>query len=110
MHGQVLGLASFPSKGAGASSRALVKTPDFEVLRIDLPAGASLPAHEVEGPITRQCLRGELVLSVDGEPRKLSTGTWVFLEAETPHAVQAMRDSSLLVTILCTRKSVESER
>lgn len=109
-HGQVVELASFPSKGAGASSRALVKTPDFEVLCIDLPSGASLPPHEVGGPITVHCLQGDLSLSVNGEPRRMSAGAWVFLDGGTAHAVEAIRDSSLLVTILFTQKATEAKR
>lgn len=103
-HGQVVDLASFPSKGAGTSSRVLVKTRDFEVFCIDLPAGTSLPSHEVEGAITMHCLRGDLSLSVDGEARRLPAGAWVFLDGGTAHAVQATQDSSLLVTILFAKE------
>lgn len=109
-HGQVVHLASFLPKGAGVRSRALVKHRDFEVLCIDLPAGASLPAHEVGGPITVQCLRGDLSLSVDGEPRGMSAGAWVFLDGGTAHAVEAVRDASLLVTILFTEEARSAAR
>ena len=110
LHGQVVDLASFPSKGVGVNSRALVKTQDFEVLCIDMPAGTSFPKHEVDGPITVHCLQGELALILDGEPREMHAGAWVFLDGRTPHAVEAIRDSSLLVTILFAREFVADAR
>lgn len=110
LHGQIVDLASFPAKGTGASSRVLVKRPEFEVLCIDLPTGSSLPTHEVEGPVTMHCLQGELALTVDGERKEMPPGTWVLLDGGTSHAVRATRDSTLLLTIVFVREPMESKR
>jgi quercetin dioxygenase-like cupin family protein len=94
-HGQVIDLSAFH-----ADSAALVKTDAFEVIRIVVEAGKSLPPHEVEGPITVQCLSGRCTFFVDEQPRELRPGAWLYLNGGTPHAVQAAETAVLLVTIL----------
>jgi quercetin dioxygenase-like cupin family protein len=94
-HGQVIDLGTFHTDSA-----ALVKTGAFEVIRLVVAAGKSLPSHKVEGPITVQCLSGRCTFFVGDQPRELSPGAWLFLNGGTPHAVKAAETSVLLVTIL----------
>lgn len=98
--GQVIDLATFPSEHPGKRSRALVKTPEMEVICVNLAAGDALPPHQVSGPITVQCVRGAISFSVNGVAAEMSAGQWLFLEADTEHAVEALEDASILVTIL----------
>ena len=49
-------------------THALFKSTDLEVLRLVLQAGQSLPDHTVRGEITIQCIEGELLIRVEGEP------------------------------------------
>jgi len=95
-HGQVLNLNTFHA----ADSAALVKTGEFEIIRVLVEAGQSLPPHKVDGPITVQCLSGQCTFFVDEEPRKLSSGDWLYLNGGTTHAVEATESTALLVTIL----------
>jgi len=95
-HGQVIDLTTFHT----ADSAALVKTGSFEVIRVVIKAGKSLPPHKVDGPITVQCLSGQCTFFVGEEPHKISPGMWLHLNGGTIHAVEAAESTALLVTIL----------
>lgn len=83
---------------AGAKTHALVKTDRFELIRLILHAGTSLPVHSVRGYISLQCIEGLAVLEVS-EAIRLRPGDWVYLDRDEQHGVRAVEDSSLLLTI-----------
>jgi quercetin dioxygenase-like cupin family protein len=83
-----------------AKSAALVKTKDFEAIRLCLHAGQEIPAHKAEGPITVQCLAGRLVFTVDETPQEITAGDWLYLEGNQVHALKGLEDSVLLLTIM----------
>lgn len=87
-----------------SASRALLKTSDWEIMRINLPAGKAIPEHQVPGAITLLCLEGSAVLQANGESAVLHAGDLVYLEGGTPHALHAAEDVSLLQTILLKRE------
>lgn len=78
---------------------ALFKAKDLEVIRLVLVAGKSLPPHKVPGDITIHCIEGQLSVEVDGTPRTLVAGELLFLAGDVLHAVTAVTDASVLVTI-----------
>jgi len=96
-HGQVIDVNTHYSDEKTA---ALVKTKEFEVIRIRIDEFGSLPPHMVAGPITVQCLSGKCTFLVEGEPRELTAGAWLYLEGGTMHSVEAAQAAVLLVTIL----------
>ncbi len=81
-------------------STALVKESKFEVIRMVVEAGKSIPPHKVDGPISVQCLVGECTFFVEQEPRKLFPGSWLYLPADTIHSIESKEKTILLVTIL----------
>ena len=83
----------------------LVKTDALEVLRLVLPAGGVVGRHQTPGEITVQCLEGRVIFDANGVDRELSAGEMLFLDGGTPHALRAVEDSSLLVTILLQHKA-----
>lgn len=86
----------------GSATHAILKTHALELMRVVLAAGQALPAHQVYGECTLLCLEGEVeVLGDDGEGLdcRLGAAQLVLLPARARHAVRALRDSSLLVTI-----------
>jgi quercetin dioxygenase-like cupin family protein len=89
---------------AETRTHTLVKTPTLEVIRLVLPAGKTLPSHKAPGEITVQCLEGKVEFSVEDSPRELTAGALLYLEASVPHAVRAIDDSSVLVTLLLPPK------
>lgn len=94
---EVIDLSSF----GGDKSTALVKEKKFEVIRLLVEAGKSIPEHKVDGPITVQCLSGKCTFSVGTEPRELVPGSWLYLTGGSLHSVEGGEETSvLLVTIL----------
>ena len=85
---------------AAAKSTALVKTKDFEAIRLCLHAGQEIPAHKAEGSITVQCLAGRLIFTVDETPHEITAGDWLYLEGSQVHALRGLEDSVLLLTII----------
>jgi quercetin dioxygenase-like cupin family protein len=98
--GEVVDLAPLGSEMRQAHTRALVKTDDFEAIRLVLAAGDELPAHQVSGRFTLHCLEGRVSLATATNSFELSANQWVYFDGGITHAVRAIEDSSLLLTIL----------
>ncbi len=84
----------------GAKTMTLVKTSAMEVIRLVLLAGKEISEHKAPGEITVQCLEGKVLFTAHGEQRELAAGKFLHLSTGEPHALKALDDSSLLVTIL----------
>jgi quercetin dioxygenase-like cupin family protein len=65
-----------------------------------LPAGHGMPEHQVAGAVTIHCLEGRAIVSTPSRRSELQAGQLVMLEGGERHDVQAVTDSSLLVTIV----------
>jgi quercetin dioxygenase-like cupin family protein len=85
------------------SSTTLVRADHLEVFRLVLAAGKVAPVHKASGAITIQCLEGAVELEAHGQMQILRAGNMVYLSDGEPHAVKAVDDSSLLVTVLLRR-------
>ena len=81
-------------------STALFKESYLEVMRIVLLAGKRIPAHAVDGPITVQCLEGEVAFGMRHEHRLLRTLDLIYLAAGTTHELTAVTTASLLMTVV----------
>ncbi len=102
--GEVTSLAPLGELTADTKTHTLAKTPSLEVIRLVLPAGKKIPEHHAPGEITVHCLEGRVVFSVGPREHFLIPGDWLYLDAAQPHALLALEDSSLLVTmLLCAR-------
>jgi quercetin dioxygenase-like cupin family protein len=100
--GEVVDLHSGGLGTETGHSVALVKTGSFEAIRLVLAAGAELAPHHVPGEFTLQCLKGAARLSIKDREIALSAGQWVYLDGGASHALHAIDDSVLLLTILLT--------
>lgn len=98
--GQIFKLHPLGKELPLSASRALLKTTDWEIMRIVLPAGKSVPEHRVLGAITLLCIEGSVVLQTSGRTEILHAGDMAYLEGGAPHALHAAEDASLLQTIL----------
>ena len=98
--GEVVDLVPLGAGTREAHTRALVKTDDFEAIRLVLGAGEELPPHQVSGRFTLHCLEGRVGLATSTESLELSANQWIYFDGGITHAVQAIEDSSLLLTIL----------
>jgi quercetin dioxygenase-like cupin family protein len=102
-HAQPLEIIEVRPLGAGlraAVTTSLLKTPTLQLMRLVLRAGDGLPEHSVRGATTVHCLEGEAVVTTAARRCELQSGQLVMLVENERHAVQAVTDSSLLVTVL----------
>jgi quercetin dioxygenase-like cupin family protein len=83
-----------------SASIALVRTDDFEVMRLVLPKGKSVPEHHVPGEITLQCIEGTVEVQARDQTQPLQAGEMIYLLENTPYALFALENSSLLMTML----------
>lgn len=98
--GQIVDVQPLAERLSEARTVALFKTEGLEVMRVVMPARKTMPSHRVRGEITIHCLEGEIDFSMDGQSQRLKAGELVWLEGNVDHALTAVRDSSLLVTIV----------
>ena len=98
--GEVIDIRPLGAAVGSSQTTTLVKSSTLEVIRLVLPAGKKIPEHHVAGEITVQCLEGEVDFTAAGETQRLSAGQLLFLSGGEPHALQAVQDASVLVTIL----------
>lgn len=96
--GEVIDIRPYGINIGSAITKALFKSDQLEVIRMVLLAGKKLPEHQITGEITVQCIEGKIIFHALGSPRILTAGSWVHLPGEEPYAMEAMEDSSLLVT------------
>jgi quercetin dioxygenase-like cupin family protein len=68
-----------------------------------LHVGEGLPPHAVAGEITLQCIEGRIAFDGASSARELAAGQLVHLSAQDIHALRAIEDSSLLLTIALKR-------
>ena len=97
--GEVIHLPLGAALGSSKTT-TLVKTSGLELIRLVLPAGKEIPTHKAPGEITVQCLEGRVAFTADGKTQELTAGQLLYLSAGEPHAVKAIEESSLLVTLL----------
>lgn len=101
-HAQSGEIISLPLGTALTTSQTttLVKTADLEVIRLVLPKGKEIPSHQAPGEITVQCLEGRVAFTAHGKTEELGAAQMLYLAASEPHALKAVEDSTVLVTIL----------
>ena len=98
--GQIVDVQPLGSHLPEARNVALFKTDGLEVIRLVMPAGKTMPSHWVKGEITIHCLEGEVSLTAGGHTRQMKAGQLVWLEGGIDHALTAVLDASLLLTIV----------
>lgn len=86
-----------------ARSAALVKNDVFEAIRLVIPKGRDVSRHQVEGPITVQCLEGRIAFSCGDRTHDLRAGHWLYLLGDEPHSLTGVEDAVVLLTIMFPR-------
>jgi quercetin dioxygenase-like cupin family protein len=81
------------------ATHAILKTRSLELMRVVLRAGEALPPHQVRGELTLLCIEGVAEVIVDKTACRLRPSQLVLLPAQAGHAVRALEDTSLLLTI-----------
>lgn len=101
--GELISVAPLGEFVKGSVSTTLVRADHLEVFRLVLPAGKFTQEHEAAGTITIQCIEGVVELDAHGRTQTLRAGSLVYLADHQPHAVRALEDASLLITMLLHR-------
>lgn len=97
--GQVVDILG--AKGtAGEGTVALFKTPQLEVIRMQVPAGKELSPHRVSGELTVNCLEGRVAFTARGRTQELHNGQILHLMGGDEHSLRAIERSLLLLTIV----------
>ncbi|HQQ70615.1 MAG TPA: cupin domain-containing protein [Alicycliphilus sp.] len=97
--GQLTRLQPLGNKLTQAVSTAIFKATQLEVVRLVLPSGHTMREHRVQGEITLQCIEGALDLTVHGKTQRMQPGDLMHVAAGEPHALHAVQDCSLLLTL-----------
>jgi len=97
--GQPIDIAPLGAALRESATHAILKTRSLEVIRVVLRAGEALPPHTVRGELTLLCIEGAAEVIMDAAACVLRASQLVLLPAQTQHAVRALEDTSLLLTI-----------
>jgi quercetin dioxygenase-like cupin family protein len=92
-------LASREWRTEDRSSRAILHTPALRVVLTALHEGASLHNDDPDEALTVQGIRGQAVVSIDGEGALLDEGTILAIPSAVPWRLVATADSVVLLTV-----------
>lgn len=98
--GELIDVRPLGDKLVEAASIALARTDDFEVMRLVMPKGKSIPEHSVPAELTLLCLEGTVDVQALDRTQVLQTGQMLYLHGNTPYALYAQENSSVLMTVL----------
>lgn len=93
---EVHGLAR---KDQNRSAITLVKQGGLNVVLTHLHAGTSLAEHAAPGAASVQVLDGHVRVTVNDQQLDLPAGRLVAFDAQVSHTVEAVEDSTLLLTL-----------
>ncbi|MEO6278363.1 cupin [Roseateles sp.] len=100
LSGELINIRPLGRAIAAARTTTLYKTQRLEVFRIILLAGKEMREHAVVGELTVQCLEGSVEFSVGTNRDVMRAGDLKCLAGGSPHALRAIEDTSILVTLL----------
>ena len=83
-----------------ARTKVIAKTDRMELIRLFLPAGKELSSHKVTGPLTVHCIRGKAEFTAMGATQTLASGQLLYLMPQELHAVKALEDTVILLTLI----------
>lgn len=81
----------------------LLRSENLQVFRVVLLKGQEFSHHVVPGEITVQCLEGAIDFCIGDSVQRLIAGDLLYLEGGQPHALTALENASVLVTIFHPR-------
>jgi len=97
--GEVLDLRQLGPQLAATRTRAIVRTPDFEAVRLVVPAGTEIPSQKVAGPITLYCIEWQAKLGLSDGTVDMRADDRLHLEGGAPNSVTGIEHTLLLLKI-----------
>jgi quercetin dioxygenase-like cupin family protein len=98
--GEVFDLRPLGVTLATKKTATLLKTDHVELIRLILPAGQDTSEHYAAGDLVVHCLEGRVGLTAHGETRELAAGELVHIASGEPHALKAIQDAGVLLTVV----------
>ncbi len=84
--------------GRDREAVSLVKDYGLNVMMMSLRRGARLHEHITKGPLALQVISGRINFNASGVTKEVEAGSMVALDREIIHCVEALEDSTLLLT------------
>lgn len=98
--GEIVDVRPLGKELRGSKSATLLRSEHLQVFRVVLPKGEEFSDHAVPGEITVQCLEGSVDFRIgEDKVQRLTAGALIYLDGGQPHALKALEDASVLVTI-----------
>lgn len=66
--------------------------------------GQELTKHTLASPAFLEILQGNARVTLDGEEKELTRGSWIYIEANVPHSVYARSEMVMLRTMLVSKE------
>ncbi len=88
-----------PWKNTSRNAKTLVKYPDLRIVLIAMKGGTQMEGHKTDGNLSIHALTGTLRLHLPEQAVELPAGRLLALERALPHDVEALEDSTFLLTI-----------
>ena len=101
--GELIDLRPLGGSLDDSQSTTLLRDAQLKVMRLVMPTGKELHDHAVDGPITMQCLEGRIEVTAHGSSTTMHAGDLMYLASRVRHALRAIEDASMLVTIVVER-------
>lgn len=98
--GEVIDVRPLGDAIADTLTTTLYKSQKLEVFRMVMLAGKLMAEHSVVGELTVQCLEGSIEFSTGDTQQVMRPGDLICLAGGVPHALRAIEDSSVLVSLL----------
>jgi len=98
--GEIVDLATWAQDVPNEKTKVIAKTDEMELVRLVLSAGKEFAGHKVSGPCVIHCITGEVECPAMGTTQALTSGQLLYLMPGEPHAVRAVVDSVVLLTIV----------
>jgi len=95
----ILSARSEQPNPTGKVTTALVSFAALRVVLVAMPGGSLWEQHQTTGRVTVQVLAGHVRMNAEGVTYDLPTGHLLALESNIPHDVEALIDSTFLLTV-----------
>ena len=84
---------------SGRNAVTLTKEPGLRLVLMLLGKGTTIPEHSAAGPLTLHVLSGSVIFRAGGRRETVGSGQLVVLEPAIAHEVEALEESSCLLTL-----------
>lgn len=92
-------------RDSGHSAKTLAKHHDQRIVLVAMKKGTRMMRHQTAAAVSIQVLSGRVQVSVDTATFELASGSLLALDRLLPHDVEAIEDSSLVLSVCLDRRT-----